>query len=237
MTSMEKSEKTSEELNSTELKERIEILSTEDDKIKSIGELLSNDSGRSILKLLLDDTMTANQIAQKIGISLPLAMYHLKKMQEIGIVNINTTKESDTKYYTSAKFAFIITSAKVSEKARESKSLFNSLKRIYRFAAIGFSGLVSWLVLQNMQPNVEPQYSGTRAPVPPANTLAPAAQSPAPTLAPAVHPQTHFSIASPPYMTPVEPSAISHEILIFVIPLVVIIMGLIIERILRAYKR
>ncbi|MDE1767725.1 MAG: winged helix-turn-helix transcriptional regulator, partial [Thaumarchaeota archaeon] len=87
------------------------------------------------------DTMTANQIAQKIGISLPLVIYHLKKMQDIGIVNTNTTKENDTKYYTSAKFAFIITSAKVSEKAKASKSLFNSLKRIYRFAAVGFGGL------------------------------------------------------------------------------------------------
>lgn len=32
-------------------------------------------------------------------------------------------------------------------------------------------------------------------------------------------------------------SAFSHEILILVIPLVVIILGLIIERILKAYKR
>lgn len=237
MTSMEKSEKTSEELNSTELKERIEILSTEDDKIKSIGELLSNDSSRNILKTLLDDTMTANQVAQKLGISLPLALYHLKKMQEIGIVNVTTTKEDDTKYYTSSKFAFIITSAKVSEKARTSKSLFNSLKRIYRFAAIGFSGLVSWLVLQNTNPTEQPPYSGMRVPVPPAITSSPAVQSPAPTLAPAVPAPAHFPIAAPPYMTPVEPSAISHEILVFVIPLVVIISGLVIERILRAYRR
>lgn len=237
---MEKNEKIPEETRSDDLKERIEILSTEDGKIKSIGEMLSNDSSRNILKTLLDDTMTANQIAQKIGISLPLVIYHLKKMQDIGIVNTNTTKENDTKYYTSAKFAFVITSAKVSEKAKASKSLFNSLKRIYRFAAVGFGGLVSWLVLQNMQPSAEPQYSGTRAPVPSTITAAPV-QSPAPTLAPAVAPTvpapSHYVISSPPFMTPIEPSAISHEVLIFVIPLVVIIAGLVIERILRAYNR
>ncbi|MDE1843685.1 MAG: hypothetical protein KGH95_08555, partial [Thaumarchaeota archaeon] len=64
---MEKNEKIPEETSSDDLKERIEILSTEDGKIKSIGEMLSNDSSRNILKTLLDDTMTANQIAQKIG--------------------------------------------------------------------------------------------------------------------------------------------------------------------------
>ncbi|MDE1725579.1 MAG: winged helix-turn-helix transcriptional regulator, partial [Thaumarchaeota archaeon] len=91
---MEKN-KTSEEL--TDVKEKIEILSTEDDKIKSIGEILSNDSSRNILKLLLDDTLTANQVAQKAGISLPLAIYHLKKMQDLEIIGVATVKENDTK--------------------------------------------------------------------------------------------------------------------------------------------
>ncbi|MBI3640704.1 MAG: winged helix-turn-helix transcriptional regulator [Thaumarchaeota archaeon] len=212
----------------TGLSEKIEILSTDDEKIKAIGELLSNDSSRGILKLLLDDTMTANQIAQKTGVSLPLAIYHLKKMQELGIVNI-MAKENDTKYYASTKFAFVILSSKVSEKAKKSKSLFNSLKRIYRFAAIGISGLVSWAVLQNM--NMQ-EYSPAMKVPSNTPTAGPALQPPAVVPAPMPVPT-----ALPPYMTPIEPSGFSHEILIFVIPLVVIIAGLVIERILRAYKR
>ncbi|MDE1843449.1 MAG: winged helix-turn-helix transcriptional regulator [Thaumarchaeota archaeon] len=223
---MEKN-KTSEEL--TDVKEKIEILSTEDDKIKSIGEILSNDSSRNILKLLLDDTLTANQVAQKAGISLPLAIYHLKKMQDLEIIGVATVKENDTKYYTSTKFAFIITSAKTSEMVRTSKSLFNSFKKIYRFAAIGIAGLVSWVTLQNTSPEYSP---GMRAPA----SLNPSLTTNAPTV-------SHTGVipaplaTSPPYMTPIEPSTFSHEILIFVIPLVVIISGLIIERILKAYKR
>jgi ribosomal protein S25 len=218
-------EKSHDVSDKTDLSEKIEILSTDDEKIKTIGELLSNDSSRDILKLLLGDTMTANQIAQKTEISLPLAIYHLKKMQELGIVNI-MAKENDAKYYTSTKFAFVILSAKASEKAKKSKSLFNSLKRIHRFAAIGISGLVSWVVLQNMQ-NQE-HSPGMRVPVtptPPSITIqAPAANvpMPAPTL--------------PPYMSPVEPTGFSHEILV-VIPLVVIIIGLVIERVLRTYRK
>lgn len=233
--------------NKIDVNEKIEILSTEDEKIKTIGELLSNDSSRGILKLLLDDTMTANQIAQKIGISLQLVIYHLKKMQELGIVNI-MSKERDTKYYTSTKFAFVILSSKASEKAKKSKSLFNSLKRIHRFAAIGISGLVSWLVLQNMQ---SPEYpSGVRIPVALSPT-SPTVQSSAnlTTAQSSADVATHSGVLTstttapipaqtlPPYMSPVEPSVFSHEIWIVVIPLIIIIIGLVIERVLRAYKK
>lgn len=227
---MEKNDKISEELNPVDLKEKIEILSTEDGKIKSIGEILSNDSSRAVFKLLLDDTMTANQVAQKAGISLPLAIYHLKKMQDLGIIGI-VTKENDAKYYTSTKFAFIITSVSASEMAKSSKSLFNSLKKIYRFAAIGFGGLVSWLVLQNTSPDYSP---GMRAPV---VSTSPSLTLQDPSVVPTVPPPANIPTTLPPYMSPIEPSAFLHEILIFVIPLVVIITGLVIERILKAYKR
>lgn len=227
---MEKNNKISEESNPVDLKEKIEILSAEDDRIKSIGEILSNDSSRNILKLLLDDTMTANQIAQKAGISLPLAIYHLKKMQDLEVIGVATTKENDTKYYTSTKFAFIITSTKASEMAKSSKSLFNSLKKIYRFAAIGIAGIVSWIVLQNTSPEYSP---GMRAPV----SLTPSSTTNVPAVSHTGVVPAPLGTTSPPYMTPIEPSAFSHEILIFVIPLVVIISGLVIERILKAYKR
>ena len=64
------------------ISDRVEIISTEDQKMKAIGEILSSDSSRSILKLLFNDSLTANQISQKTEISLPLVIYHLKKMQE-----------------------------------------------------------------------------------------------------------------------------------------------------------
>ncbi|HSA97471.1 MAG TPA: winged helix-turn-helix domain-containing protein [Candidatus Nitrosotenuis sp.] len=86
------------------INEKIEILSTDDQRIKAVGELLSSDSSREILKLLFNDHMTANQIAQKTETSLPLVMYHLKKMQDAGIVTISSTgknsKSHDMKYYT-----------------------------------------------------------------------------------------------------------------------------------------
>jgi len=128
--------------------ENIEILSTDDEKIKSFGELLSSDSSRKILKLLYSDVMTANQIAQKTGISLQLVRYHIKKLQDHKIVRVvkieKNSKEHDMKYYTAARFAVVILPSHISEKAKESKSLLDSLKTIYRFAAIGIFGVLTW---------------------------------------------------------------------------------------------
>ena len=45
------------------ISDRVEILSTEDQKMKSIGEILSSDSSRAILKILFNDSLTANQIS------------------------------------------------------------------------------------------------------------------------------------------------------------------------------
>lgn len=137
------------------INEKVEILSTDDDKIKAVGELLSSDSSRAILKLLFNEQMTANQISQKTEISLPLVIYHLKKMQDAGIVKIaqtgKNTKSHDMKYYTVDKFAIVILPSGMTEKARSSKSLLNSFNRIYRFATIGGAGLAAWFSSQFIQ--------------------------------------------------------------------------------------
>ena len=139
------------------INDKIEILSTDDDRIKAVGELLSSDSSRAILKLLFNESMTANQIAQKTEISLPLVMYHLKKMQDTGVVKISqmgkNTKSHDMKYYTVDKFAIVILPSGMSEKAKSSKSLFNSFNRIYRFATIGGAGIAAWFSSQFIQQN------------------------------------------------------------------------------------
>jgi DNA-binding transcriptional ArsR family regulator len=139
------------------INDKIEILSTDDQRIKTVGELLSSDSSRTILKLLFNDQMTANQIAQKTEISLPLVIYHLKKMQEAGIVKVaqtaKNTKSHDMKYYTVDKFAIVILPSGLTEKAKSSKSLLNSFNRIYRFATIGGAAIAAWFSSQFIQQN------------------------------------------------------------------------------------
>ena len=113
-----------------EIKKKIDILSMDDQKIKQVGELLSNDASRKILKLLFKNSLTASDIAKEADLSLPLVMYHLKKMQDANMVrptNIGKTVESkDTKRYTTKKYTNVMVQHSVDAKIKESKSSFNS---------------------------------------------------------------------------------------------------------------
>lgn len=134
------------------MNDNVEIVSTDDDRIKMIGSLLSNDSSRAILKILFENEMTANGIALKTGLLVSLVIHHLHKLQEAGLVRIvkvgKNSKGHDMKYYKTTKLAVVILPSSVSEKAKKSKSLFNSLSKIYKFVIIGMAGLVSWTMIQ-----------------------------------------------------------------------------------------
>jgi DNA-binding Lrp family transcriptional regulator len=220
------------ESDSVEISDKIEILSTEDEKIKAIGELLSSDSSRSILKTLFNESLTANQIAQKTGISLPLVIYHLKKMQEAGVIKISNvglnTKSHDMKYYTVDKFAIVILPAVMTQKAKTSKSLFNSLNRIYRFASIGGAAIAAWFSSQFIQnankiptEDVTPSLA-MDAQIPEAAEESFEASQAA--RAGEIIPQTTGDITADVFWS-------------IIVVLSVIASGLIVERVLRAYNR
>ncbi len=103
--------------------EKIKILATDDEKIKSFGELFTNDSSRKILQLLFNEELTATQIAQKTDISLQLVKYHLIKLQDLGIVKISkiekNSKSQDMKIYTASKFSFVIVPPNLSKKQKK----------------------------------------------------------------------------------------------------------------------
>jgi len=139
-----------------ELTEKIKILATDDEKIKSFGELLTNDSSRGILQLLFNEELSATQIARKTDISLQLVKYHLIKLQDLGIVKIikieKNSKSQDMKIYSATKFSIVIVPPKLSERTKESKLLIRSFRHIYKVAglgiATGLSGLFSLSMLQ-----------------------------------------------------------------------------------------
>lgn len=222
-----------------EITEKIEILSTEDERIKTVGELLSSDSSRAILKLLFNDQMTANQIAQKTEISLPLVIYHLKKMQDAGIVKIaqtgKNTKSHDMKYYTVDKFAIVILPSGATEKAKSSKSLFNSFNRIYRFATIGGAAIAAWFSSQFLQ------IQQTSVPTEDASQTSMMIES--------AEEATQRSLQAPtppvpeeavPFMTQIQPVAGEPAVDMYIsiiVTLGVVVIGLVIERILRARRK
>jgi len=84
----------SDEFSNDDLTENIKILATDDEKIKSFGEILTNDSSREILQLLFNEDLTATQIAQKSNVSLQLVKYHLNKLQNLGVVKISKIEKN-----------------------------------------------------------------------------------------------------------------------------------------------
>jgi len=137
------------------LSDRVDIISTEDEKLKTVGEILSSDSSRSILKLLFNQSLSANEIAQKTEMSLPLVIHHLKKMQSAQIIKITTvgknSKSHDMKYYTIDKLAIVILPSEMTQPAKKSKSLFNSFTRIHRLATLGGVSIAAWFSSQLVQ--------------------------------------------------------------------------------------
>lgn len=137
------------------ISERVGIYGTDDDNLRALGEVLVTDVSRTILKLLFENTLTANDIAVKTEYSLQLVRYHLKKMQDVGLIEISkigkNTKSHDMKYYTATKFAIIIVPSKFSDKAKTSKSLLRSLKSLYRLGAIGIAAIGAWFATLALQ--------------------------------------------------------------------------------------
>ncbi len=146
-----------DELPHDELIENIKIIATDDEKIKSFGEIFTSDSSRKILQLLFNEELSAAKIAQKSDVSLQLVKYHLNKLQDLGVVKISkiekNSKSQDMKIYTASKFSLVIVPPKLSVKTKESKLLVRSFRHIYKVAglgiATGFSGLLSLSQFQN----------------------------------------------------------------------------------------
>ena len=147
----------SDKFSDDNLTEKIKILATDDEKIKSFGEIFTNDSSREILQLLFNEELTATQIAQKSNISLQLVKYHVNKLQDLGVVKISkiqkNSKSQNMKIYTASKFSIIIVPPKFSEKTKESKLLVRSFRSIYKVVGLGIAtglwGLLSLSQFKN----------------------------------------------------------------------------------------
>jgi len=71
---------------------KVKVFSSEDEKLKILGELLSNKSSRDIIKLLIRREMYTNEIAKKLELRVNLVIHHLKKMESIGLLEITNNK-------------------------------------------------------------------------------------------------------------------------------------------------
>ena len=197
--------------------DKVKIYSSNEERVKFLGDVLANDTSRSIFLLLAQGEMPAGKIADKTGMSLALITHHLEKMQNAGVVQVSkvskNVKNRDMKHYR-AVLAILIIPDESHDRARGSKALALSLRRALRFSSIGIAGLSSWLAAKYVG-STEPGTVPT-APQPPVQTIP---QSPAPTVLDPL-----ASITSEP-LAPI------------VVGLGVVIFGLVVERVLVYIKK
>lgn len=92
--------------------EHIEVISTEDERIKIIGEELANDTGRAIFGKISQGIASTNDLAKSLDISLPLVNWHITRLLGVGLIKIQkielSSKNKEMKYYGPVKTAFVI---------------------------------------------------------------------------------------------------------------------------------
>ena len=175
----------------------IQFFPANDDRLKILGEIFSNESSRKIFTLLLEKDLTIMNISKEAGISANLIIHHLKKMVQLDIVTITretTNSRGNPLRFYRAKSSIVIVSKDAINRAVTSKSLQDALGRITRFSAVGLAGIFTWIITNSQ------------------SALDSALKYPRPTL--------------PPYMTPIEPQIGSDIFMPSLITVLVISVGL-----------
>lgn len=112
MMSKNNNEKNSDSDLSVKAEEYLEIISTEDERIKIIGEELANDTGRAIFGKISQGVASPNDLAKALNISLPLINWHINRLLSVGLVKVEkielSSKNKQMKYYGSVKTALVI---------------------------------------------------------------------------------------------------------------------------------
>jgi DNA-binding CsgD family transcriptional regulator len=142
--------------------EHIEVISTEDERIKIIGEELANDTGRAIFGKISQGVSSTNEIAKSLNISLPLVNWHINRLLGVGLIKVEkielSSKNKQMKYYGPVKTAFVIvppehpTENNVSKSKKE--AIFLQLRHyLASVAAFVIVGPMIYLVEQNQIAN------------------------------------------------------------------------------------
>ena len=138
--------------------EHIEVISTEDERIKIIGEELANDTGRAIFGKISQGVSSTNDLAKSLDISLPLVNWHITRLLGVGLIKIEkielSSKNKQMKYYGPVKTAFVIVPPGTSSESKVPQSkkdaIFLQLRHyLASIAAFVITGSTIYLMEQN----------------------------------------------------------------------------------------
>jgi len=136
----------------------IKIFDADDKSLKTLGELLSNDTSRKIIKILIEKEMYTNEIATELDIRVSLVIHHLKKLEELGIVEIThkqiVRKGNHHRYFKISKRFFIAPDMNKQE-IKKTGILERIFKNTVKLSAVAFSGFITWIASQSVKLSAE----------------------------------------------------------------------------------
>jgi len=125
----------------------IRVFGNDDESLRILGQILSNETSRKIIQLLTQEEMYTNQISKRLGIQMNTIIFHLKKLVEVGLVTVThkqiIKKGVDHKYYKMIPNIFV-TSTQPKKEVHANGFLKKFFKEGIKFAAIGFLSIITW---------------------------------------------------------------------------------------------
>lgn len=132
---------------------KIKIFYIDDSSLKQIGELLSNETSRTIIKELIDREYYTNQLAKKLNIPVSLVIHHLRKLEELNMVDIKqkklTKKGINRRFFRMRSDILIAKSTK--KEGTSTMRIKNMFREGTRFCTIGLASVASYFVTIYLQ--------------------------------------------------------------------------------------
>lgn len=125
------------------------IFTNDDHSLKLLGEILSNQVSRDIIRLLIEKEMYANEIASELNTQFSLISHHLKKMEELELLIISekriVKKGKLHKHYKMIPGIFLLPNH-AEEEIKKNGFLKKNFKKSVKFIAVGIAGISTFII-------------------------------------------------------------------------------------------
>ena len=137
------------------MKNKVKIFTSDDRSLKLLGELLGNDTSRKIIRCLIEKQMYTNELAIKLDIPISLVIHHLKKLEELKLVDVKekqiTKKTKKHKFFRMSGKIFVLPN-----EAEDEIIKTGMLERIFqekvRYSMVGAAAVLSFISAKIQDP-------------------------------------------------------------------------------------
>ena len=135
--------------------DKVKVFTSDDRSLKLLGELLGNDTSRKIIRCLIEKQMYTNELAIKLDIPISLVIHHLKKLEELKIVDVKekqiTKKTKKHKFFRMSGKIFVLPNEPEDEIIKT-----GMLERIFqekvRYSMVGATAVLSFISAKIQDP-------------------------------------------------------------------------------------